>query len=170
MTIWSKKAKLLHFLQFFIIHEVCLIQQDLWKKKSAGEIPRHVMKSKTTTPLKTNMPQVLPSDPFWCFEWPFQGLSDLPFVLSKGHLEEAGHWKIHMFQIGSTSSNGGYSMLVFRVVIVNWWFRARGAPIFEDPLWIQTTGPQTISWAECFLIHKQFAILVGGWTNPSQKY
>ena len=36
--------------------------------------------------------QVLPSDPFGDFKWPFQGLSDLHFGLSKGHLEEAGIW------------------------------------------------------------------------------
>ena len=37
--------------------------------------------------------QVLPSDLFGWFKWPFQGLSDLhldPFGWSKGHLEEAG--------------------------------------------------------------------------------
>ena len=39
-----------------------------------------------------SMYQVLPSDLFGCFKWPFQGLSDLhlKFGWSKGHLEEAG--------------------------------------------------------------------------------
>ena len=38
--------------------------------------------------------QVLPSDPFGCFKWPF-GVKWPPFGLSKGHLEEAGMlcWK-----------------------------------------------------------------------------
>ena len=36
--------------------------------------------------------QVLPSDLFRCFKWSFQGISDLHFGRSKGHLEEAGRW------------------------------------------------------------------------------
>ena len=39
------------------------------------------------------MYQALPSDPFGCFKWPFQGLSDLHLgdhKVTQGHLEEAG--------------------------------------------------------------------------------
>ena len=93
---------------------------------------------------KTHQPvnQVLPSDLFGSFKWPFQGLSDLHLGNPKGHLEEAGSglsYFVHQHLIEvlwSNPSSGTYFLQFLYLGVATVWCERKKFQTYSPKWWV----------------------------------